>query len=110
VLNAPAVSFTRCLERGYHVLIGYTSGNKAESDQRALAGILDMVQRRLDGSVASLSIVAPDADFVDCELLPLFVDHDGSFQQVYAASSGMVWLVQRYIDFLVVRMRLSVSA
>jgi hypothetical protein len=31
---------------------------------------------------------------VDCDLMPLFVDHDGAFQQVYAAAPGMVWLVR----------------
>jgi hypothetical protein len=53
-----------------------------------------MVRRRLDDSGTGLTIVAPDADFVDRELIPSFVDHDASFQRVYAACSGTVWLVR----------------
>jgi 2-polyprenyl-6-methoxyphenol hydroxylase-like FAD-dependent oxidoreductase len=82
------------LELGYHVLIGYTVRNQTESHQKAFADLLEMLRRRLDASGAGLTIVAPDAGFVDCELMPLFVDHDGSFQQVYAATPGMIWLVR----------------
>jgi hypothetical protein len=82
------------LELGYHVLIGYTGSDRTETDQRAFAGLLEMLRQRLDSSSAGLTIVAPDAGYVDCERMPWLFDHDSSFQRVYAAAPGMVWLVR----------------
>ncbi len=82
------------IELGYHVLIGYTSGKQIESDQRSFASLLAIVRKHLGSSCSGLAIIAPDAEFIDCELMPLFVDQDSTFQRVYAARSGMVWLVR----------------
>jgi 2-polyprenyl-6-methoxyphenol hydroxylase-like FAD-dependent oxidoreductase len=82
------------LERGNHVLIAYVSGKSTESDQRAFADLLNMIRGGLDRSVAGLAILDPSAHFVDGELIPAMLDSDGSFQQVYRARSGMVWLIR----------------
>ena len=82
------------LERGNHVLVGYLSGNNTESDQRGLADLLGVTHRRLDRSCSGMVVLDPNAHFVDCELIPVVLDHDGSFQQIYVARSGMVWLIR----------------
>jgi 2-polyprenyl-6-methoxyphenol hydroxylase-like FAD-dependent oxidoreductase len=82
------------LERGYHVLIGYFGSENTESDQRVFADLLSMIRRRLDRAATGIGILDPNADFADGELIPVILDSDGSFRQVYHARSGMVWLVR----------------
>jgi 2-polyprenyl-6-methoxyphenol hydroxylase-like FAD-dependent oxidoreductase len=82
------------LERGYHVLLGYLSGDQTESDQRALANLLGIIRQRLDRSAAAVAILDPQAHFTDCEMMPVLLDQDGSFQRLYFACPGMVWLVR----------------
>jgi 2-polyprenyl-6-methoxyphenol hydroxylase-like FAD-dependent oxidoreductase len=82
------------LERGYHVLLGYLSGDHTGSDQVAFANLLSIIHQRLDRSATAVAILDPQAHFVDCELMPVLLDHGGSFQRLYFAGSGMVWLIR----------------
>lgn len=82
------------LELGNHLLIGYLSGNSSESDQRSLADLLSIIQRRLDPRVSGIVILDRNAHFIDCELIPAISDNDSSFKKVYQARSGMVWLIR----------------
>jgi hypothetical protein len=81
-------------ERGFHVLVVYFSGKNTKSDQGVFADLLSTIRRRLDRASTGMGILDPNADFVDGELIPVILDCDGSFQQVYHARSGMVWLIR----------------
>jgi 2-polyprenyl-6-methoxyphenol hydroxylase-like FAD-dependent oxidoreductase len=82
------------IERSNHVLIGYLSANSTESGQRVLAELLSMIRGHLDRLTTGMAILDPKARCVDCELIPLLVDYNGSFRQTYLAHSGMVWLIR----------------
>jgi 2-polyprenyl-6-methoxyphenol hydroxylase-like FAD-dependent oxidoreductase len=82
------------LERGHHLLIGYTAGNSAGADQRRFADLVERTQKRLGGLAAGLLIVAAGADFVSSELIPVLSDQEESFKQGYGARPGMAWLIR----------------
>jgi 2-polyprenyl-6-methoxyphenol hydroxylase-like FAD-dependent oxidoreductase len=82
------------LERGNHTLIGYLSANNTEHDQKAFADLLSIIRRRLDRSATGLAILESKAGLVDRELIPVISDNAGSFEKVYYACSGMVWLIR----------------
>jgi 2-polyprenyl-6-methoxyphenol hydroxylase-like FAD-dependent oxidoreductase len=82
------------LERGRHVLVGYTAGNSTASDQRAFADLVERAQRRLGGLAAGLAIIASGAGFVEGEQIPILSDPDDTFQRAYQARPGMVWLIR----------------
>lgn len=82
------------VERGYHVLIGYFSGENTQADLEIFADLLSTIRRRLDRGAFGIGIFDPNAHFVDGELIPVILDCDGSFQRVYHARSRMVWLIR----------------
>ena len=82
------------LERGHHLLIGYTAGDSAASDQRNFADLAEITQKRLGGLAAGLAVVASSTSFVEGERIPLLCDHENAFQRTYGARPGMVWLVR----------------
>jgi hypothetical protein len=82
------------LERGQHVLIGYTADNSPASDQRILADLVERTQKRLGGLAAGLLIVASGTEFVEGEQIALLSDQDDAFKQNYGARPGMVWLIR----------------
>jgi hypothetical protein len=55
---------------------------------------LGIIRQGLDRSAAAVAILDPQAHFADCEMMPVLLDQDGSFQRLYFACPGMVWLVQ----------------
>ena len=81
-------------ERGNHMLIGYLTGDNTEADQRVFDNLLSIIHRRLDRSGGGVAVLDPNAHFVDCELIPVIFDNDGSFRKVYFAGPGMVWLIR----------------
>lgn len=80
--------------RGVDYLFGYLSGDQTKSDQGAFANLLSIIRQGLDRSAAAVAILHPQAHFVDCEMMPVLLDQDGSFQRLYFACPGMVWLVR----------------
>ncbi len=78
------------LERGHHVLVGYTAGNSTASDQRAFADLVERAQKRLGGLAVGLAMIASGARFVEGEQIPVLSDPDDTFQRAYRARPGMV--------------------
>jgi 2-polyprenyl-6-methoxyphenol hydroxylase-like FAD-dependent oxidoreductase len=82
------------LERGHHVLIGYTAANTPAANQRTFADLVQGTYQRLGGLAAGLLIVAAGNDFVESEQIPVLCDQEGAFKRSYGARPGMVWLIR----------------
>lgn len=82
------------LERGHHVLIGYSEGNSTASDQRTFAELVQGTQKRLGGLTAGLALIASGTSFVEGEQIPVLSDQEDAFQKIYGARPGMVWLIR----------------